>query len=300
METNENNERKSGLGGFSTEELDKLTTDETAPVIPAEPPKAIIEPAEPPVATPPAEPEKKAEEIETPAAEDKEKAGLEKEKQKLLDDVTALRAAKRTLLTRVSEIETQKTAAVPVVREEPLPKSPFEIEAEKQGIPVDDLTPSVRLLKEQQNWERQQNQKEQLVRFNQDALEAERELAAELSEEKLGVGLDLKTVTTIGNLYLTAGDKVDIARAIQTKGAKAGLKLAYEQSKYRILASGTQDAALLKAAIEAQNSQTKPIKEKTPTQAKQPVTTKVDESETRVNLRPTTSEIIDLMFSSKG
>lgn len=88
----------------------------------------------------------------------------------------------------------------------------------------------------------------------------------EISAEKVGKGLDFKSVVLSGQHYLDQADLMKIQLVSKSKGQKAGLKKAYDLCKEAILAQNedNHDKILLKAAIvqAGKKSQTKP-KEKT-------------------------------------
>lgn len=89
----------------------------------------------------------------------------------------------------------------------------------------------------------------------------------EISAEKVGKGLDFKSVVLPGQHYLDQADLMKIQIVTKSKGQKAGLKKAYDLCKEAILAQNedNHDKILLKAAIvqAGKKSQTKPKKEKT-------------------------------------
>ena len=92
------------------------------------------------------------------------------------------------------------------------------------------------------------------------ATQAEEDLlAGELSEQKRGKGLDLRTIAGIGTQYLTKGDRLDIADIVQSRGSKAGLKEAYNRMVERTLAAKNEDSRLLQNAIS--KTRTKPKKQ---------------------------------------
>lgn len=88
----------------------------------------------------------------------------------------------------------------------------------------------------------------------------------EFSPEKVGEGLDLQSITNVGEKHLTEGDLVDIGNIANRKGLKTAMKVYYHKIVERTLASGGEDAKLLQAAINARKkgkSQKEPEKEKT-------------------------------------
>lgn len=179
---------------------------------------------------------------------------------------------------RDSEIERTKLETELRVREEvraetktkePPPKSPLEIAMEAEGITdPDELQKPFSVMRAQNAWEKEQEKKgtaaDKQTQVNTIAVQAEDELqVSELSVEKMGEGLDLKSIGLIGVKHLTKGDRVDIADITNTKGSKAGLREAYSRMVDRTIAAGGADAKTLQIAIDAKSkSQTKPKKEK--------------------------------------
>ena len=87
----------------------------------------------------------------------------------------------------------------------------------------------------------------------------------EFSPEKVGEGVDMQSITKIGEKHLTEGDLVDIKNTAEGRGLKVAMKQYYHKMVDRTLASDGEDAKLLQAAIDAKKgkSQTEPGKEKT-------------------------------------
>lgn len=104
------------------------------------------------------------------------------------------------------------------------------------------------------------------TQVNNTAMQAENELQeTDFSAEKMGKGLDLRTVASIGKQYLTNGDKVDLADIMNSRGEKAALREVYKMSLRRIAEAGNEDTKLITNAIKVHNgkkSQAKPNKKK--------------------------------------
>ena len=164
------------------------------------------------------------------------------------------------------ELETRKSMQVKA--EEPV-KSPLEI-AEAAYIEeygdLDKFTVGSDVLRKELSFRDEQTaakaatvQKEQT---DSTLLQtAETLQSGELSAEKMGTGLDLQSVSNLGDKHLTRGDKIDIQDAQKTRGTAAALKSAYDIMIRRIAAAGGEDAKTLENAMT--KSQTKPKKEPT-------------------------------------
>lgn len=90
--------------------------------------------------------------------------------------------------------------------------------------------------------------------------------AGDFSAEKVGAGLDFKTIVGLGQGYLDETDLAVIQTINKGRGQKAALKKTYELCKDAILAQDNEDSKLLNIAISKvgkKKSQTKPTKEKT-------------------------------------
>lgn len=107
---------------------------------------------------------------------------------------------------------------------------------------------------------------------------------ANLSEAKVGKGLDFETIISEFGHHLDEGDRMMIEQA----GAKA-LVEARNRIITNVLNSGGEDATILKARIKAHNSEAKP-KKKVTTKPKTP--TGEPEEETYEDLRASTVHII--------
>ena len=145
-------------------------------------------------------------------------------------------------------------------------KSPLDIAMEKEGVDdPDDLQKPYSVMQEQNAWQKEQDLKAsaatQQETANSVAVQAEKDLqTGDLSAEKMGVGLDLRTVAGIGEQYLTAGDRLDIANIAKSQGSNAAMKLAYVVMTQRTLAAKNDDSKLLQNAI---NIKTKTVTRKT-------------------------------------
>lgn len=257
--------------GMSSEEIDKLTTEEETPDDTELAQEAAAE-AEP-------SPAEESVEDETPAEEAEEEKPKEKPKEEPKPDpkdavIGDFRRKYRDEQIKAARLEGELQARKEMTTKAESPeKSPLEI-AEAAYIAENDTLDGFAmdgaLYREQKAFDDKQTAKktatDRQTQTDGVALQAEAELQqGELSTAKMGDGLDLKTVAALGTQYLTKGDRLDIADMIQTRGSKAALTEAYNIMKRRILASGTEDAKLLQNAIDLKGkskSQTKPKKTK--------------------------------------
>ena len=167
------------------------------------------------------------------------------------------------------ELEARKTLQTETQKEVAPEKSPLEIaEAayiEENGD-LDGFAMTGGLYREQQAFDRAADQKEREV-AESGKVKSTMELTAanlqegDLSPEKAGEGLDLKSMCSMGDKYLTRGDNLDLADIQAKRGTAVALKEAYSIMKRRILLSGTEDAAALQKAIDAK-SKTPVVKKK--------------------------------------
>ncbi len=275
MGTEEKTEITNLPEGMSSEELDKLTTeDESDDTGLAEEALAATEdessPAEESVET---DETKKAEE-ETPAKEEKPEADEKPEVDPKDAVIGGMRRDNRDLRIEKARLEGELEARKSLqTTTEPPPKSPLEIaEAayiEENGD-LDGFAMSGKLYREQKAFDDKQAVDRATTdgqqQVNNTAIQAENELQeGDLSAEQMGQGLDLQTVAGIGTQYLTAGDKLDIANLVKTHGGKAALKTAYKVMVRRTLAASNEDSKLLQNAINikaGKKSQPKPKKPK--------------------------------------
>lgn len=246
--------------GMTSEELDALTTGEETPEkveqdLAQEALDATDSPADETVSETEEKEEDLSEDQQQLRAKDSKIASQKHEYKEL-----ALEHAKLQ-----GQLEARKELAVP---QAPV-KSPLEIAEAAYLEEHDDIegfAMTGKLYREQKAFEDKQTESKAAAseqsRGNNAAIQAEDELLmGELSEEKRGKGLDLKTVTGIGRQYLTRGDILDITDIVKSRGDRAGLTAAYDKMVQRTLAAGNEDSRLLKSAIS--KSQTKPKKEKT-------------------------------------
>lgn len=249
--------------GMTSEELDALTTGEDTPEkVEQDLAKEALEATDSPAEETVSEPEEKEEDL----SEDQQQ--LRAKDSKIASQKHELKERDLENARLQGQLEARKELAAP---QAPV-KSPLEIaEAayieENGSLPEGGLPMTGDLYRRQEEFADKQRETKAAAseqsRGNNAALHAEDELlTGELSEEKRGKGLDLKTVTGIGKQYLTKGDRLDITDIAQSRGEKAALSAAYHIMVRRTLAAGNEDSKLLKIAIS--KSQTKPKKEETP------------------------------------
>ena len=250
--------------GMTSEELDALTTGEDTPEKEEQDlAQAALEATESPAEESVSKTEEAAAAVEEELSEDQQQ--LRAKDSKIASQKHELKERDLENARLQGQIEARKELAVP---KDPV-KSPLEIAEAAYLEEHDDLDGfaiSGKLYREQKVFEDEQTANkattQEQTQTNTAAVQAEDELlAGELSEEKRGAGLDLKTVAGIGQQYLTRGDKLDIADTVQSRGHKAALKVAYDRMVQRTLGADNADSKLLKIAIS--KSQTKPKKEKT-------------------------------------
>lgn len=174
----------------------------------------------------------------------------------LLDEVTALRGERRELR---GELESLKTGIQELRSSQPqadLEESP--IQKFKRENPEALLTADVYAAQEE--WRDQQatraaeeaetkaameaKKKEEQI-LVESASKSERQALVDYSTEKAGQGLDLRSVLTAGERYLTPGDKLDISQ-----GGEKAFQIAYTRCLQRIRESDTNDAKLFEQRIE--------------------------------------------------
>ncbi len=215
-------------------------------------------------------------------AEEKPEAKAEEEKPELSEDQKQLQAKDSKIASLKhehrdmelenarlqGELETRKSMQVKA--EEPV-KSPLEIaEAayieEFGSLPDGGLPMTGELYRKQAAFDSEQvatvTATEKKEQTDSTLLQtAETLQSGELSAEKMGTGLDLQSVSNLGDKHLTRGDKIDIQDIQKTRGTAAALKMAYDKMIGRIAAAGGEDAKTLENAMT--KSQTKPKKEPT-------------------------------------
>ena len=162
--------------------------------------------------------------------------------------------------------EIQKTEVKPVEL------SPIEKKMKEQDVEsVEelDLTPAEALIlgKQETAWDQKQAETKTSTDTESQANVTSNRIEealqeGELSEVKMGKGLDLNSVVHIGVQYLNDQDKKLIANITTTKGEAAALVELYKVSVKRTLAIGNDDSKVLQIAINARKkSQAKPKKE---------------------------------------
>ena len=162
------------------------------------------------------------------------------------------------------EVEARKELGLPA-KEAEAPKSPLEIAeaayVEENGD-LDGFAMSGDLYRKQEAFKDAQHSVE-AAKKTETVMEttAVKLQNDELSPEKAGEGLDLRSVCAMGDKYLTRGDNIDLSDTQAKHGTEAALKQAYAVMKRRILESGTDDAKTLSAALakgKAQQPKKKP------------------------------------------
>ena len=281
MGTEEKTEITNLPEGMSSEELDKLTTEEEPDDAGlAEETLAATEdessPAEESVET---DETKKAEEeapVEKEESEAEEKPKPDPKDAVIGDFRRKLRDSELETAKLQGKLEAQVEAETKAKEPE---KSPLDLEIEKQAkqaeldgedFDEDDVKISPSLYRKQKAFEDAQASKttttEKKAEANTVLTQASEALQdGDLSAEKLGQGLDLKSVAQLGDKYLTKGDLIDLADIQTKRGTTATVKEAYNIMLRRIKAAGGEDAKLLQNAINikaGKKSQPKPKKPK--------------------------------------
>lgn len=230
-------------GPMSSEEIDKMTTEEPDSQA-AEDALAATEESSMPVE------EASEEETEEEIEEETEEIVEEESPQGPIDGAMAkMRRDAKASDERAHKLEIEnaemrgelktRTAAPPE-------KSPIEIQAEAQGIDItdpdwkDEVEITWSLMEKQKKWETDQTSaKTAATRKVETAAETELrqtadELQQEYSPEKMGEGLDYKTVTLSAERLLTQHDINNIREARLNKGSDAALRELYDISLMRI------------------------------------------------------------------
>ena len=307
--------------GVSSAELDELTTDETvepdAKIGTGNTEKSEAELAqealdateEPSPAEESVEDEPKVEEEEPVAEKESEKEKPEADpKDAVIGDFRRkLRDSELEAATLKGKLEAQTEKA----KDEEPPKSPLEI-AEAAYIQADidaggegsldgfamtgDLYRKQRAFDDAQAESKTTTEKQKQVNVAlTQAAESLQE--GDLSVEKAGKGLDLKTIADMGDPLLTRGDEVDLLDIQASRGHTAAVKAAYKIMLRRILSAGGEDAKALKVAINAKSkSQTKPKqpKQKTDIDA---LTTEGEEEPGEAETDTHSKRLVDFIFS---
>ena len=274
---------------MSSEDLDDLFEEEEAE-------------KEKPEAKPDEKPEKKvskmsSDELDELFDEDDEKADKPKEepakKEELSETDQQLRAkdskiasmkhtAKELELDKVrleTELEVRKELQAEAKTQEE-PKSPLDIAKEEHLAEfgdLDDFKFTVDLYEKNEVFKAEQAKvktakaeqakvktaTDNTARINVESNRAAESLqSGELSETVMGKGLDLKSVSAIGDKFLSEGNLLDLKNINATKGTEAALKAAYKIMVRAIIQNGGEEAKTLALAINARKSQAKPKKEK--------------------------------------
>lgn len=183
------------------------------------------------------------------------------------------------------ELEARKDLVTPKTE---APKSPLEIaEAAylEENESMQGFTMSGELYREQKAFEEKQAAKQAAAESQEQSSSALMNAAEELQEDELseakkGKGLDLQSISNLGDKHLTRGDRYDLADIKARKGSKAALREAYKIMVRRTLDAGGDDAKALKLAVstkKVKKSQTKPKKKPTNIDA---LTTEGEDEET--------------------
>jgi len=249
--------------GMSSEELDALTTGEEEPEVIAQEPATEEE-------SPPAEEsvEDETKPEETPVEEPE--VELSETEQQLVAKDSVIGDFRRKLRDQElknarleGELEARKSTQTP--KEES--KSPLEIaEADyiKQygnldGFAMDgELYRQQRAFDDKQAAEKTAKTQEEQARNSMNRSVAELQ-SGELSPEKVGNGLDFKSVVALGQNYLDKADLLKIDLISRRDGIPAGVRKTYELCKQAILEANNEDTKLLQNAMKSK-SQPKPKK----------------------------------------
>ena len=237
-----------GNQGMSSEELDKLTTEEAEETPP-------VEEESPPAEKPDEEtlPKEKPDDEIPPKDKDLAKEALEATEEPEVDPKDAVIGDFRRKL-RASELQTaQLQGRMEAQQAKPPEPSPLELAAKEQECSVDDVDINGKLYKAQQAWEK--NQAGNQARQQQlDDYQAGSEAAAlAMTDENLGEGLGVETLAKIGEHLLTVQDQEEIFLA----GKKCGTVL-YKKLKERIIEAGGTVAQELQKRLKP--TQAKPKK----------------------------------------
>lgn len=238
----------SGNQGMSSEELDKLTTEEEAPPVEEETPPAEELDEETPTEesepeTPPEEPDEALDETEEKPEVDPKDAVIGGMRRKL-------RAAELKAARVQGELAAQQAR--------PQEKSPMELAAEAQEVSIDEVEMNGKLYKEQRAWEQRQAETQATQKATADYKSGSEAAFLTMTDETLGEGLGLEALARVGEHLLTDQDRQEVFAA----GKKCGIVL-YKRLKERIIEAGGADAERLKP------TQAKP-KEKGPKTPKTP------------------------------
>ena len=246
--------------GMSSEELDALTTgeEEEKPEVLAQEALDATEEESPP-AEEPVKDETKAEEttVDEKAEVDPKDAVIGDFRRKLRDE--EIRTARLE-----GELEARKSIQAATGEK---PKSPLEIaEAAylEENSSLEGFAMNGELYRQQSAFDAKQvsdktakTQEEQAITtMNRSVAFLQ---AGDLSPEKVGAGLDFKSVVALGKNYIDKADLLKIEIISHRDGIDAGVRKTYELCKAAILAANNEDSKLLQNAINSK-SQTKPKK----------------------------------------
>jgi len=163
------------------------------------------------------------------------------------------------------ELEGQKSTT----KSAEVPKSPLEIAEAAHIAEYGDLerfTMNGELYRKQRAFDDENAAKKTAIATQeQSKVQADRAVqvlqTGDLSAEKVGQGLDFRTIVGLGQRYLDKADVLKVEVISQRDGMEAGVRKAYELCKAGILAAGNSDSQLLQHAIDAhKKSQVKPPK----------------------------------------
>ncbi len=270
--------------GMSSEELDKLTTGEDVEQVEdTELAQEALDATD--EKSSPAE-----ESVDTDETDTEEKTSEEEDKSKTEADtkvkvdpkdavIGEKRRENRELALENARLEGQLEARKELQTtkdETSVPKSPLEIaEAAWLADPdnvdsLDGFAMNGDLYRKQRTFDKEQDAKETAIRDKKQSdntlnQAVETLQTGDLSVAKTGQGLDLQSVSAIGEKHLTKGDMVDIKDIAESRGKTAAIKEAYKIMVRRTIAAGGEDAKLIKNAINTKSkskSQTKPEKTK--------------------------------------
>ena len=251
--------------GMTSEELDALTTgeEEEKPEVIADATAEESLPAEEPVKD-----ETKLE--ETPVIEEPELTETEQQLVAKDSKIGEFRRKNRDLeldnARMQGELEARKSIKAP---EEP--KSPLEIaEAaylEKYGN-LEGFAMDGELYRQQRAFDDKQvavktakTEEEQAITTMNKSIESLQ--SDELSPEKVGSGLDFRSIVELGKHYLDKADLYKIELISHRDGIPAGVRKTYELCKQAILEANNEDSKLLQNAMKSK-SQPKPKETKEP------------------------------------
>lgn len=264
-----------GNEGMSSEEIDKLTTEEeeTPPVEEEAPP--VEEPDEKTPETP---------DEEAPAEEkpDEETPPEEPEKPEETPEVDPKDAVigdfRRKL--RTSEIETARLQGqLQAQQAGPPEKSPLELAAIEQEKPLDEVIIDGKLYKEQVAWEQKQATARTQQQAAQDYQSGSEAASLAMTDEILGEGLGVEALGKLGEHLLTDTDHREIFMA----GKNCGTVL-YKALKKRILEAGGVAAQELQKRLKPTTKPKEEPKPKPKPKPKGPVPKdEGDESEVRAS-----------------